>query len=159
VTSTGNVNGGGGQCGMSVESAIRTYDGTIIKIPLFDLTCNPSNGVDLSLVTAPAINTEPNYGCPAGALGGSGQNQWYRFKRFANFQLCISTDLACTAVGVGASYGAYISGNDKAVCDTGNGATSCLVGKFVSYIDSGTIAAGAAPGGGTGGAVGIQLIK
>jgi Putative Flp pilus-assembly TadE/G-like len=156
VTSTGNVNGGGGQCGMSVQDAIRTYDGTTVTIPLFDLTCNPSNGVSPAN-TDPALITPPNYGCPAGALGGSGQNQRYRFKRFAHFHLCISTDLGCTAQS--APYGAYISGNDKAVCDTGNGATSCLVGKFVDYIDSGTIASGAAPGGGSGGAVGIQLIK
>ncbi len=76
---------------------------------------------------------------------------------FAHFQLCISTDPACTAVG--ASFGAYISGNNKAVCDTGNGATSCLVGKFVSIEDSGTIGAGFGGGTGNSKAGGVQLIK
>jgi type II secretory pathway pseudopilin PulG len=161
VTSTGNVNGGGGQCGMSVEDAIRTYDGQIVTIPLFDYTCNPGpNGSpDNSNPTDPnaPINTSPNFGCPAGDLGGSGQNQWYRFPAYAHFKLCISSDAACVAFG--ASYGAYISGNDKAVCDTGNGATSCLVGRFVSILNTGTIGAGVGGGTGNSKAVGVQLIK
>jgi hypothetical protein len=150
VTSTGNVNSSG------VQSAIRAYDGEIVLIPQFDLTCNPGNG-NTPDSTSPAINTAPNYGCPAGALGGNGQNQWYRMPSFAHFQLCISTDAACVAAG--ASFGAYISGNDKAVCDTGKGATSCLVGKFVSIVSTGTIGPGFGGGTGNSKAVGVQLIK
>ena len=162
VTSTGNVNGGGGTCGMSVEDAIRTYDGQVVTIPLFDLTCNTRNNEpdpDSSNPTDPnaPINTSPNYGCPPGDLGGNGQNQWYRFPAYAHFQLCISSDPACTAVG--ASYGAYISGNNRAVCDTGNGATSCIVGRFVSVVGTGTIGAGVGGGTGNSKAVGVQLIK
>ena len=76
---------------------------------------------------------------------------------FAHFQLCISTDPACTAAG--ASYGAFISGDNSAVCDTGDGATSCLIGKFVSIEDSGTIGAGFGGGTGNSKAVGVQLIR
>jgi len=150
VTSTGDPNAAG------VEAAIRTYDGRIVMIPQFDLTCNPGNGVTPDS-TSPAINTSPNFGCPAGDLGGNGQNQWYRMPSFANFQLCSGTDPDCAAVG--ASNGAYINGNNKDVCDTGNGATSCLVGKFVSIISTGTI--GTSNGGGTGTSkkVGVQLVK
>jgi hypothetical protein len=54
--------------------------------------------------------------------------------------------------------GAYISGSNQAECDTGSGATSCLVGKFVDIMSSGTVGAGY--GSGTGNkAIGIQLIK
>jgi hypothetical protein len=151
VTSTGNVNSAG------VESAIRTYDGQIVLIPQFDLTCNTGNNALPPDSTKPAIDTGPNYGCPAGDLGGNGQNQWYRFPSFAHFQLCISTDPACTAVG--ASFGAYVNGNNSAVCDTGNGATACLVGKFVSIESSGTIGAGFGGGTGNSKAIGVQLIK
>ncbi len=151
VTSTGNVNSAG------VESAIRAYDGQIVLIPQFDLTCNTGNNSNPPDSTAPAINTGPNYGCPAGDLGGNGQNQWYRMPSFAHFQLCDINDPDCVAVG--ASYGAYISGNNKSVCDTGNGATSCLVGRFVTIEKSGTIGPGV--GGGTGDtkAIGVQLIR
>ena len=150
VTSTGNVNS------PDVESAIRTYDGQIVQIPQFDLTCNPGpNGTPDS--TTPAINAGPNYGCPAGDLGGNGQNQWYRMPSFANFQLCISTDPQCAAVG--ATYGAYVNGNNKSVCDTGNGATSCLVGKFVSILGPGTIGTSVGGGTGTTKSLGVQLIK
>jgi hypothetical protein len=146
----------GGPNAPGVESAIRAYDGQIVLIPQFDLTCNPGHGgtPDSSI---PAINNSPNYGCPAGDLGGNGVNQWYRVPSFAHFQLCISTDAECVAEG--ASYGAYTNGNNKAVCDTGNGATQCLVGKFVSIEKSGTIGAGFGGGTGNSKAIGIQLIK
>lgn len=87
----------------------------------------------------------------------SWQNQWYRRPSFAHFQLCISADPACTAVG--ASFGAYVNGNSSAVCDTGNGATACLVDKFVSIESSGTIGAGFGGRTGNSKAIGVQLIK
>jgi hypothetical protein len=147
----------GGPNDPKIESALRAYDGQVVLIPQFDLTCNPGpNGTPDS--SKPAIDTAPNYGCPAGDLGiGGGTNQWYRLPSFAHFQLCISTDPACMAVG--AAYGAYTNGNNKAACDTGNGATQCLVGKFVSIEDSGTIGAGFGGGTGNSKAVGVQLIR
>lgn len=151
VTSTGNVNSQG------VETAIRAYDGQIVLIPQFDLTCNTGNNAAPPDSTSPAINTGPNYGCPVGDLGGNGQNQWYRLPSFAHFQLCNSTDAACVAVG--ASFGAYVNGNNSSVCDTGNGATSCLVGRFVRIESSGTIGPGVGGGSSNNQSVGVQLIR
>jgi hypothetical protein len=152
VTATGNTNGGGGSCGMSVEEALRTYEGQTVLTPQFDLTCNPAhNGTPTS--TKPAVITAPNYGCPAGDLGGNGTNQWYRMPSFAFLQLC-----GPTVTGCGGLHAAYISGNNSAICDTGNGATSCLVARFVHLMSTGTVGAGV--GSGTGNkAVGVQLIK
>jgi hypothetical protein len=149
VTETGNVNS------QSVEGAVRHYDGQIVLVPQFDLTCNPGNGVTPNS-TAPAVNSSPDYGCPHGDLGGSGQNQWYRMPSFAHLQLCINTDPDCQ--GAGFDHGAYINGNNSAIC-AASGATSCLVGKFESIVSTGTIGAGF--GGGQGGAkaIGVQLIK
>ena len=49
-------------------------------------------------------------------------------------------------------------GNNSAICDTGNGATACLVAKFVHIMATGTVGAGV--GSGTGSkAVGVQLVK
>jgi Flp pilus assembly protein TadG len=152
VTATGNANGGGGACGMTIEESIRTYAGQTVLVPQFDLTCNPDhNGTPNS--TQPAVVTAPNYGCPAGDLGGSGTNQWYRFPSFAFLQLCSPSMAGC-----GGLNSAYIAGNNSATCDTGNGATSCLVAKFVHLMSTGTVGAGV--GSGTGNkAVGVQLIK
>ena len=152
VTATGNSNGGGGSCSMSIEDAIRTYNGKTVLVPQFDLTCNPAhNGTPDS--SSPAVITAPNYGCPAGDLGGSGTNQWYRMPSFAFLQLC-----SPTLAGCGGLQGAYISGNNSATCDTGNGATSCLVARFVHIMAPGTVGAGV--GSGTGNqAIGVQLIK
>jgi hypothetical protein len=152
VTATGNSNGGGGSCGMTVEAAIRTYEGEIVLAPQFDLTCNPSHGSSVDN-TSPAVITAPNYGCPAGDLGGNGNNQWYRMPSFAFLELC-----GPTVAGCGGLHAAYISGNNSAVCDTGNGATSCIIAKFKHIMATGTVGAGV--GSGTGSkAVGVQLIK
>ena len=146
---TGNTNDPG------VESAIRAYDGQIVLIPQFDLTCSPKNGVTPDS-TLPAINTGPDFGCPAGYLGGTGTKQFYRMPSFAHFQLCIAGDAGCDALG--AQYGAYLNGKND-ICNTGNGATSCLIGKFVSIESTGTIGPGVGGGTGTSKAIGIQLIK
>ncbi len=149
----------------AIQDAINAYDGQIVMIPEFDFTCDPgSHGIpDSSNVSNPTAN----YGCldaTTNDLGGNGTNQWYRIPSFAHFQLCSPSDPACVAAaGPGNPVqGAYINGNNKAVCNTGNGATSCLMGKFVSIVSTGTIGAGI--GGGTGGvgsskAVSVQLIK
>jgi hypothetical protein len=152
VAATGNVNGGGGACHMSIEDALRTYEGQVVLAPQFDLTCNPAhNGTPDS--TSPGVITAPNYGCPAGDLGGNGTNQWYRMPSFAFLELC-----GPAVAGCGGLHAAYISGNDSATCDTGNGATACIVAKFVNIMGSGTVGAGV--GSGTGSkAIGVQLIK
>ncbi|HEX5465235.1 MAG TPA: Tad domain-containing protein [Candidatus Limnocylindrales bacterium] len=151
MTSTGNINS------LGVENALRNYDGQVVMIPQFDLSCDPGpNGSPDS--SQPAIVTAPNYGCPAGDLGGKGQNQWYRIPSFAFFQLCSSTDADCVAAN--ASHGAYTNGNDgSGICDTGNGATSCLVGKFVKILATGTVGPGVGGGGSNNPVVGVQLIK
>ncbi|HEY5629912.1 MAG TPA: pilus assembly protein TadG-related protein [Candidatus Limnocylindrales bacterium] len=149
VTSTGNPNTS------NLEDAIRAYDGQIVLVPQFDLTCNPGpNGTPDS--TVPAVNTGDNYGCPPGDLGGNGSNQWYRMPSFAHLQLCISSDPDCAAGGY--DHGAYINGNNSAICAAG-GSTSCLVGKFESIISTGTIGAGFGGGQGFSKAIGVQLIK
>jgi Flp pilus assembly protein TadG len=136
-----------------IEDALRRRDGQIVMIPLFDLTCNPNPG-NAPDNTKPAVETGPNYGCPAGKLGGNGSNQWYRFPSFASFMLCSPTIPECQGL-----HGSYVQGNNKPICDTGNGATGCLVGAFVDFITTGTVTAGS--GGGSGGTknVGVQLIR
>jgi hypothetical protein len=152
VTATGNSNGGGGACTSTMEEAIRTYEGQTVLVPQFDLTCDPPHGQDPDS-TNPAIVTAPNYGCPAGYLGGGGVPQWYRMPSFAFLELCGPLVAGCDGLNA-----AYLSGNNSAICDTGNGATSCIVGKFKHVMASGTVGAGV--GSGTGNkAVGVQLIK
>jgi hypothetical protein len=144
VAQAGNPNSAG------IETAIRSYDGRVVLIPQFDATCSDQpNGSQ--------VGNSPNYGCPSGSLGGNGQNQWYRVPSFAFFQLCSATDAAC--VSIGAPHGAYVNGNNRPVCDTGSGATSCLVGRFVKILATGTVGAGVGGGDGTNKTVGIQLIK
>lgn len=148
VAQAGNTNGGGGPCGASVESAIRNYNGQIVLIPQFDVMCgdDPNHA---------QVATGPNYGCPPDELdGGNGSNLWYRMPSFAYFELCDPALPDCTGL-----QGAYIQGSDAAVCDTGNGATSCLVGKFVDILGSGTVGAGVGGGSGSSKTLGVQLIK
>ncbi len=152
VTATGNSNGGGGACSLTVEEALRTHEGETVLAPQFDLTCNPGPG-DQPDSSSPAVITAPDYGCPPGALGANGTNQWYRMPSFAFLELC-----GPTVSGCGGLQAAYIGGNNSAICDTGNGATSCLVAKYKHVMATGTVGAGV--GSGTGNkAVGVQLIK
>lgn len=152
VTANGNSNGGGGACGMTIEEAIREHEGEVVLAPQFDLTCNPgNNGTPDS--SQPAVVTAPNYGCPAGDLGGAGVNQWYRMPSFAFLELCGPAVPGCDGL-----HAAYIGGNNSAICDSGNGATACLVAKYKHIMATGTVGAGV--GSGTGNkAVGVQLIK
>jgi Putative Flp pilus-assembly TadE/G-like len=152
VAQAGNQNGGGGRCSMTIEEAIRTHGGETVLVPQFDLTCNPPHNTEPDS-TKPAVVTQPYYGCPAGSLGGNGTNQWYRMPSFAFLELC-----SPTLAGCGGLEAAYIAGSNSAICDTGNGATSCLVARFVHKMATGTVGAGV--GSGTGNkAVGVQLIK
>jgi hypothetical protein len=147
TTSTGNVNS------TAVEDALRSYNGQVVLIPQFDLTCGPKPNQPDPDSSNPAIVTGPNYGCPANSLGGTGQNQWYRMPSFAFFQMC-----APSVTGCGGLEDAYINGINRTECDTGSGETSCIVGKFVDILGSGTVGAGV--GSGTGNkAIGVQLVK
>jgi hypothetical protein len=136
VTETGNVND------KKVDTALNNYDGQVVMIPQFDATCDadPTPGTAVS-------------SCPTGHLGGNGANQWYHMPSFGFLKLCDPALAGC-----GGLKGAYVNGVNKAECDTGNGATSCLIGEFVDFMTSGTVGPGA--GGGTGKkAIGVQLIK
>lgn len=148
VTETGNVNSQG------VEDAIRAYDGQVVMIPMFDLTCGPKHNEipDESLVS----DKDENYGClnaTTNDIPGSGTGAWYRIPSFANFQLCVSTDPGCNDLE-----GAYINGSNGGVCGP-NGGTGCLVGRFVSVVSEGTIGPGAGGETGNSKTVGVQLIK
>ena len=55
--------------------------------------------------------------------------QWYRMPSFAFLELC-----GPAVAGCGGLHGAYIRGNNSRECDTGSGATSCLVGKFMNIM-------------------------
>jgi hypothetical protein len=151
VAATGNSNGGGGACSSTIEEAIRTYEGQVVLAPQFDLVCDPPHGQDPDS-TLPAVVTSPNYGCPAGYLGGGGVPTWYRMPSFAFLELCGPTVAGCDGL-----HAAYMQGNNSAICDTGNGATSCIVARFKHLMATGTVGAGV--GSGTSSkAVGIQLI-
>ena len=153
VASTGNTNGGGGACSATIEEAIRAHEGETVLAPQFDLTCGPSGSQPEPDSSLPAVISAPNYGCPVGALGGAGANLWYRFPSFAFLELCGPGVPGCNG-----RHAAYLQGNNSAICDTGNGATSCLVAKFKHVMGTGTVGAGV--GSGTGNkAVGVQLIK
>ncbi|MBI2782080.1 MAG: Tad domain-containing protein [Chloroflexi bacterium] len=160
VAATGNTNGGGkctdaetGKVYTGVEDAIRKYDGRVVLIPQFDMTCLTGNNQPDPISTDPEVNKAPNFGCPNAPGGGNGQNIWYRMPSFAYFELCEPSNPDC-----GGRYGAYIQGSDSNICDTGNGATSCLVGKFIDILATGTVGPGV--GSGTGSkTIGVQLIK
>lgn len=68
------------------------------------------------------INPAEGNPCPAGEEP-SGQNNWYHFPSYASFYLT----------------GVYIKGNQSATCDQGNGATSCITGRFVDTSGTGTV--------------------
>jgi hypothetical protein len=160
IAATGNTNGGGscaddetGTVYSGVENAVRKYEGQVVLIPQFEKTCRTKNGDPDPISTIPTVNTAPRYGCPNDIDTGSGQNIWYRIPSFAYFVVCSPTMDGC-----GGRHGAYISGSNKAECDTGNGSTSCLVGKFMDILGTGTVGPGV--GAGTGSkALGVQLIK
>ncbi len=133
VAETGNVNSA------PVEDALRTWDGAVVLIPQFDGTCKVApTGTGLGGCSDP---------------GGSGSNQWYHLPQFAAFQFCGGTPNWCT----GYEFGSYVNGTNKAVCDTGNGATSCLVGRFIDFITNTTVTSNVGANSNTG-LIGVQLI-
>ena len=145
ITSTGNVNSA------NVENALNTYKGQPVMFPQFDATCDAQP-------SGPGIND-----CPAGHVGGHGSNQWYHLAGMSTFVFCTDDGSMpeCTTAG-GApknfTQGAYVNGNNKSVCDTGNGATSCLAGKFIVISYEGSVEAAPGPNGGSS-SVSVQLIR
>jgi hypothetical protein len=87
---------------VSVQTCFERWIGHPILVPLFDMWCRSYPG-------------GPNEPCDD-PLPVAGINQWYHFPHFASFYLT----------------GVYIQGNNSSVCDPsgGNGATSCLTGRF-----------------------------
>lgn len=142
ITSTGNVNAA------TVENAINSYNGQVVLIPQFDVTCDTQP-------SGPGVED-----CPPGNVGGNGSNQWYHLAGMSSFKLCTDDGSmpSCTdADGPVLTQGAYVTGSNP-ICDTGNGATSCLAGEFVQIVTEGEVTA--APGPNTGSStVGIQLIE
>ncbi len=111
VTSTGNVNAA------TVEDCLNKYAGQRILMPMFDDTCRDDPGEDASGLPAECTSTQDP----------SGQNQWYKFPSYAVFELR-------------APKGAYVNGNNSSVCEQGsNGATSCLIGRFIDAVAGGTV--------------------
>ena len=143
ITSTGNVNSQG------VQDALNQYDGKAVSFPQFDGTCDAAP-------TGPGLTD-----CPPGHIGGNGSNQWYHVAQMATFVFCGpsggTNDADCANHGPTINDGAYINGNNKNICDTGNGATSCLAGKFTVLSESGEVSAAPPPNPGTA-SVGVQLI-
>lgn len=136
VTETGGPDG--------VEAAMRTWDGKRVQIPLFDATCDEAP-------SGPGVAD-----CPGAALGGNGPNQWTHLAAMTTFELCAPTIPECAAAGY--DYGSYIQGSNGSICDTGNGATDCLAGRFVKVVYKGQVTAAPGPDPGNQD-VGIQLIK
>ena len=150
VTSTGNVNSA------QIENALnQTWGGKVVMIPLFNGTCDTQPG-------GPGLAN-----CPAPNVGGNGQQQWYHLQELASFLLCGGTPSWCDGTygpdddipGPGYAQGAYVNGNNTATCDTGNGGTSCLAGRFVRIV-GGPYTVG--PGTGSNSetsAIGVQLLR
>jgi Flp pilus assembly protein TadG len=127
----------------SVEAALRTWDGKVVMIPLFDGTCDDTP-------TGPGLTD-----CPVGESPATG-NGWYHFAAMTSFELCGPAIPECVSAGY--SHGSYVQGSNGSFCNTGNGATDCLVGRFKTTSFSGqvTAAPGPDPNNQT---LGIQLIK
>lgn len=95
----------------AVQDCFEIWLNKPILIPLFDDVCR--------------IDPLENNPCPPGETP-TGQESWYHFPTYASFYLT----------------GVYINGPTaelKAICDTGNGATSCFTGRFVDTAGTGTV--------------------
>jgi hypothetical protein len=77
-------------------------------------------------------------------VGGTGSNQYYHIPAFSALQLDFPK-------------AAFISGSNPQ-CDTGNGATACIMGTFVNFITTGTVGPGTGNGNPTA-VIGVQLIR
>jgi hypothetical protein len=134
-TKQGNMN--------NVETALNTYIGKVVLIPMWDSICRNYPG-------SPTTPCPPVTG-PADEPGGN--NIWYHIPQFANFKL----------------YNSYIqgaNGSSTAPCaqdpgtphyEGGSGFVGCIKGWFTSYITEGPVDLNGeiTPGE----SIGIQLIK
>lgn len=132
----------------AVEGSMRMWDGQVVLMPLFDSTCNEPP-------TGPGINE-----CAPGP-GGNGPQQWYHLAAVTAFEFCGPTIPECVAAGY--EHGAYIqggTGGNGSVCQVGNAATDCLVGRFVrmAYEGQVTSVSGPNPDPNNNQALGVQLI-
>ncbi|MEO7295565.1 MAG: pilus assembly protein TadG-related protein [Candidatus Limnocylindria bacterium] len=126
----------------SIEPEMRTWDGQVVRIPEFDGTCDATP-------TGPGLSD-----CPVGQSPATG-NGWYHIAAMTSFELCSSTIPECAAAGY--DYGSYIQGSNGSTCLTGNGATDCLVGRFLTTSFAGEVTAAPGPNP-SGQDVGVQLI-
>jgi hypothetical protein len=96
----------------NVEDCLNKYAGQYILMPMFDDTCR----------------VNPGEGNPCTQPAATGQNQWYHFPSYAVFQL-------------DSPKGAYVNGNNSTACAGagGNGATTCLIGRFVDAVGGGSV--------------------
>lgn len=113
-----------------VEDCLNKYAGQYILMPMFDDTCN--------------VKPVGGVACSNDARG---VDQWYHFPEYAVFELA-------------APKGAYINGNNRAVCDPASqsNATSCLVGRFVNAMAGGEVGQ-FVPGSSPSSLFAVQLIK
>lgn len=113
INSAGDVNAS------TVENALNLYAGDIVLMPMFDSICLYDPGAGLP----PDQDDVP---CPEQDVGMNGQNGWYHLNQIGYFRFDYPK-------------GAWITGNDRATCDSGNGATSCFTGMFVDFVYGGTV--------------------
>jgi hypothetical protein len=99
---------------LAVENCLNKYAGEYILMPMFDDTCK----------------VDPGEGNPCTEPAATGVNQWYHFPSYSVFEL-------------ESPKGAYVNGDNSDVCDPtgGNGATTCLVGRFVDAVGGGAVGA------------------
>ena len=93
MTATGNINS------KPVDDALNTYDGQVVLFPLFDLTCALRSGL----------------------RAGQGRAE-LRLRRHRRQRLEPVVPDSRSSRAFLLEH-AYINGNNKAYCDTGNGAT------------------------------------
>lgn len=135
ITATGNVNSS------QVQTALEGWVDKDILLPIFYAAADHS--LPGTCNTEPADPKTAVTDCPDANRGGNGSNQWYFLVTLASFHL----------------EEVHVLGNSQA-CDTGNGATSCLIG----YFNADVVPAGVNVGPGNSGTTsftppGVQLIK
>ncbi len=115
---------------IGIEDALREHDGEIVLLPIFDAWCTGdvepnSDGV----LDCPEGDVSP-VESPDPSNPGGGAKMWYHLQEIAAFELCSPAIDGCT------EHGAYINSATEAtqICESGNGSTRCLVGKFVNFI-------------------------
>ena len=135
VNQTGNVNGGGGNCdgeGLdSVEDEIREYNGQIVYIPQFDVTVGRP-------ITPRRTTRRWRSQTSTDALKMISMAETATTSGIGSRALPTSSCARPPSPNAAGLQGAYIQGNNTRDCESGgNGATWCLVGKFVDILCTG----------------------